>query len=72
MHPVVHVEPSLDGRWVVTIDRETPQSICGSAYEAETAAREHARAIGADTIVLHDRYSRVRVWTLARPHDSHQ
>jgi hypothetical protein len=59
--PTVHVEPSSDGRWAVRIAGRAPGSLHNSANEAEAVAREQAQAIGADTVVVRDRYRRVRM-----------
>jgi hypothetical protein len=58
--PSVHVEPAADGRWLVCVGPGEPQSVCANANDAEAAARRHAEALGVETILLYDRYLRVR------------
>jgi hypothetical protein len=56
----IHIEP-LRGAWVVRDDHERdPVSEHGDCMAATVAAREHARGIGDATVLLHDRYGRVR------------
>ena len=56
----IHIEP-LRGAWVVRDDMEhDPVSEHGDCTAAMNAARERARGIGDATVLLHDRYGRVR------------
>lgn len=67
----IHVEPRR-GSWVVRdeTDRE-PVSEFGDATAATHAARERARRFADVTVLLHDRYGRVRrVTGAARPKTS--
>ncbi len=58
---LLHVVPDERGGWHVRKDAsEPPLSDHTSATAAERAARRHARAVGAETILIHDRYARVR------------
>jgi hypothetical protein len=62
---MIHVEPRR-GSWVVReeSDRE-PVSEYGDATAATIAARERARRFSDVTVLLHDRYGRVRRVTAA-------
>jgi hypothetical protein len=56
----IHIEP-LRGAWVVRDDAEqAPVSEHSDCTAATNAARERARGIGDATVLLHDRYGRVR------------
>lgn len=56
----IHIEP-LRGAWVVRDDAEhDPVSEHGDCTAATNAARDLARRIGEATVLLHDRYGRVR------------
>jgi hypothetical protein len=56
---MLHVVSDDRGRWRVLEDASSvPLSEHSSATEAEIAARRHARARGAEAVLLHDRYSR--------------
>jgi hypothetical protein len=57
---MIHVEPRR-GAWVVRDDADVdPVSEHGDATAATNAARERARWFGEATVLLHDRYGRVR------------
>jgi hypothetical protein len=57
---MIHIEPRR-GAWVVRDDMEPePISEHGDCTAATNAARERARGIGDVTVLLHDRYGRVR------------
>jgi hypothetical protein len=57
---LLHVMPDERGGWHVRTDgAEPPLSDHTSATAAELAARSYARAVGAETILIHDRYARV-------------
>jgi hypothetical protein len=57
---MIHIEPRR-GAWVVREDTEPdPVSEHGDCTAATTAARERARGLGDATVLLHDRYGRVR------------
>jgi hypothetical protein len=57
----VHVEPRPGGRWIVRRDADKePVSEHDDADAATQAAVEHAGAEGADKVLIHDLYSRVR------------
>jgi hypothetical protein len=64
----IHVEPRR-GSWVVRDETERePVSEFGDATAATHAARERARRFAEVTVLLHDRYGRVRrVTGAARP-----
>jgi hypothetical protein len=64
----IHVEPRR-GSWVVREEAERePVSEYGDATAATNAARERARRFTEVTVLLHDRYGRVRrVTGIARP-----
>jgi hypothetical protein len=56
----IHVEPRLGG-WVVREETgPEPVSEHGDATAATNAARERARRFAEVTVLLHDRYGRVR------------
>lgn len=56
----IHVEPRR-GSWVVREEtRPDPLSEHGDATAATNAARERARRFAEVTVLLHDRYGRVR------------
>jgi len=59
--PMLHVMPDSRGGWsVVGDDATTPLSHHPTATHAEAAARQLAAAQGADGILVHDRYHRLR------------
>jgi hypothetical protein len=63
----IHVEPRR-GSWVVREEGPEPVSEHGDATAATNAARERARRFAEVTVLLHDRYGRVRrVTGIARP-----
>jgi len=69
---MLHVVPDARGRWRV-FDDASPDSLSEhtSASAAEVAARRHARARGAQSILLHDRYGRTHTMRgLDRPRTS--
>jgi hypothetical protein len=57
----INVRPDTRGQWVVR-DEDDPRftSEHETATEAEFAARSRARASGVDSIMVRDRYERVR------------
>ena len=57
----IHVEPRR-GRWVVREEETGPEPLSehGDATAATHAARERARRFKEVTVLLHDRYGRVR------------
>jgi hypothetical protein len=55
----LHVQPHVRGRWTVVDDDRAVVSDHESATEAERAATARAAQTG-ETVVLHDRYHRVR------------
>jgi hypothetical protein len=58
---MLHVMPDSRGGWsVVDDDARTPLSHHPSATHAEAAARLLAAARGAEGILVHDRYHRLR------------
>jgi hypothetical protein len=62
----IHVEPRR-GSWVVREEAERePVSEYGDATSATNAARERARRFTEVTVLLHDRYGRVRRVGVAR------
>jgi hypothetical protein len=57
---VVHVLPNASGRWMVQVgDDVVTASEHASATVAEFEARRRAEALGADVILVRDRYQRV-------------
>jgi hypothetical protein len=59
---VIHVRSSETGLWSVQReDRDVPLSEHTTETEAERAAIERAAALDDASVVIHDRYSRVRV-----------
>jgi hypothetical protein len=58
-HTTVHVEPDHRGSWLVRHEAERV-SEHETATEAERAAFAAARRLHAESVVLHDRYRRVR------------
>jgi hypothetical protein len=65
----LHVMPDSRGGWsVVDDDARTPLSHHPSATHAEAAARQLAPSRGAEGILVHDRYHRLRRAPLAREH----
>jgi hypothetical protein len=62
----LHVIPDERGGWHVRTDgAEPPLSDHTSATAAERAAQRHARTVGAETILIHDRYTRVHAAPVA-------
>jgi hypothetical protein len=62
----LHVIPDERGGWHVRTDGAEPSlSDHTSATAAERAARRHARTVGAETILIHDRYARVHATPVA-------
>jgi len=59
---LIHVKSSSTGIWTVQPeDREVPLSEHTTETEAENAAIERASAFDDASVVIHDRYARVRV-----------
>ena len=59
--PIVHVLPGPHGGWLVRVDDESngaPEH--GTVNHAERHARQRAEALGVTTVLVHDRYARVR------------
>jgi hypothetical protein len=64
---MLHVVCDTRGTWRVFVDTQAaPLSEHDTATEAELAAWRHARARGADAILVHDRYGRTRPPTTYR------
>jgi hypothetical protein len=58
--PVVHVLPNASGRWMVQVgDDVVTATEHSTATVAELEARQRADALGADVILVRDRYERV-------------
>ena len=55
----IHVEPDHHGTWLVRHEAERV-SEHATATDAERAALAAARRLDADSVLLHDRYSRTR------------
>ena len=59
---VIHVRSSSTGLWSVEPeDREVPRSEHPTETEAERTALRRASALDECSVVIHDRYSRVRI-----------
>jgi hypothetical protein len=59
---VIHVRASRTGVWSVEPeDREVPRSEHSTETEAERTALRRARALDECSVVIHDRYARVRI-----------
>lgn len=59
---VIHVRPGVMGSWVVQPDDlEAPLSEHSNETEAERAAIDRAAALDDAPVVIHDRYTRVRI-----------
>ena len=66
MH-VIHVRSSPTGLWSVEPeDREVPRSEHSTETEAERTALRGADTLDECSVVIHDRYSRVRVVRVSR------
>jgi hypothetical protein len=58
--PVVHVLPNRTGRWIVQVgDDVATTTEHPTANVAERQARRRAKALGADVILVRDRYQRI-------------
>jgi hypothetical protein len=58
--PVLHVLPDASGRWMVQVgDDVVTATKHATATGAELEARQRAEALGADVILVRDRYERV-------------
>jgi hypothetical protein len=67
MTTAIHVLPDRRG-WAVREEGTVqPVSVHVTVTEAEWAARDRARAVGATAITVHDLYARVRVAAVDRP-----
>ena len=59
---LIHVRPSNLGLWAVQPDDlDTPLSEHTNETEAKRAAIEQAAAFDDATVIIHDRYARVRI-----------
>jgi hypothetical protein len=58
-HTTIHVEPDQRGSWLVRHEAERV-SEHQTATDAERAAVQAARRLHAESVLLHDRYRRVR------------
>jgi hypothetical protein len=59
-HPTVHVVPGRKGSWSVRTEADAaPLSLHPSTTDAERAACRLARAHGARSVIVHDRYCRL-------------
>lgn len=59
---LIHVRPNRTGIWVVQPDdREAPISEHGTENEAERVALKRAAALDDTSVIVHDRYARVRI-----------
>jgi len=64
---VIHVRASRTGLWSVEPeDRAVPRSEHSTETEAERTALSRARALDECSVVIHDRYARVRVVRVSR------
>jgi hypothetical protein len=64
---VIHVRSSPTGLWSVEPeDREVPRSEHSSETDAERTAIRRARALDECSVVIHDRYTRVRIVRVGR------
>ena len=64
---VIHVRSSRTGLWSVEPeDREIPRSEHTTETEAERTALRRAHAVDECSVVIHDRYSRVRIVRVSR------
>jgi hypothetical protein len=69
---LLHVVPDERGGWHVRTDAsQPPLSDHTSATAAERAARRHARVMGAEMILIHDRYARVHTAPPPTPGSRH-
>jgi hypothetical protein len=61
-HHVIHVRPNRTGIWVVQPDDvDAPISEHITETEAERVALDRAATLDDTTVVIHDRYERVRI-----------
>jgi hypothetical protein len=64
---VIHVRSSATGLWSVEPeDREVPRSQHLTETEAERTALRRADTLDECSVVIHDRYSRVRIVPVSR------
>ena len=64
---VIHVRSSRTGLWSVEPeDREVPRSEHSTETEAERTALRRADTLDECSVVIHDRYSRVRIVRVSR------
>ena len=64
---MIHVRSSSTGLWSVEPENgEVPRSEHPTETEAERTALHRARALDECSVVIHDRYSRVRVVRVSR------
>ena len=64
---VIHVRSSPTGLWSVEPeDREVPRSEHSTETDAERSALRSAERLDECSVVIHDRYSRVRVVRVSR------
>lgn len=61
---VIHVEPDQRGSWLVRHEAERVSEHM-TATDAERAALQAARRFDASSVLLHDRYRRVRELSLS-------
>lgn len=61
---VIHVEPDQRGSWLVRHEAERVSEHM-TATDAERAALQAARRFSATSVLLHDRYRRVRELSLS-------
>ena len=60
--PVIHVRSSPTGLWMVEPeDRAVPRSEHTTETDAERSAMRRAAALEECSVVIHDRYARVRI-----------
>ena len=65
-HTTIHVEPDQRGSWLVRRDAERV-SEHHTATDAERAAFQAARRFSATSVLMHDRYRRVREISVSSP-----
>ena len=64
---VIHVRSSPTGLWSVEPeDREVPRSEHSTETDAECTALRRAETLDECSVVIHDRYSRVRIVRVSR------
>jgi hypothetical protein len=58
----LHVRPRGDGRWSVELeDTRHVLSIHHDCRAAALSAADHAKEVGAEDVIVHDRYMRSRI-----------